>query len=261
MPLPSPSVEPSERRIRVRLGDQVVADSQRAQLLIQYGPGGLPTYYLPAEDVRAGVLVDEVRGEGGQCRWSVEAGRVRVDDAAWTHPDPRGTFAPLEGHVTFSWRALDWYEEDEQVVVHARDPHKRVDTLRSSRRVQVYAAGQLVADSRRPLLLFETHLPLRYYLPFEDVRTDLFVPSDVITRCPYKGTARFWSVAVGETVVPDAAWSYPEPIPENPKIRDLVCFYNERVDLVVDGVPQPRPETPWSRSAAPAVDGVFGTDF
>ncbi|HZT67799.1 MAG TPA: DUF427 domain-containing protein [Acidimicrobiales bacterium] len=249
MPLPQSFVEATERRIRVRLADEVVADTQRALLLVQYGPGALPTYYIPASDVRPGVLVDEARAPDGRRRWSVVCKRARADAAAWTHENPTGDFAPLEGHVTFSWRTLEWFEEDEQVHVHARDPHKRVDTLRSSRHVQVLLKGELVAESRRPVLLFETYLPVRYYLPFADVRTDLFIASDLVTRCPYKGTARYWSASIDSEVIPDVAWSYPDPIPENPKIKDLVCFFNERVTLVVDGAEAARPDTPWARSA------------
>jgi uncharacterized protein (DUF427 family) len=244
--LPAPFVEPSPRRIRVRIGNELIADSERAQLLVQYGPGGLPTYYLPIEDVRPGALVDETTSAEGQQRWTVRAGKTRAEGAAWAHEDPTGPLAPLADHVTFSWRQLDWYEEDERVVVHARDPHKRVDTLRSSRRVQVFANGELVADSVRPLLLFETSLPTRYYLPFADVRTELLEGSDAVTICPYKGRARYWSVRVGDTFVQDVAWSYPDPIPENPKIRDLLCFFNERVDLVVDGKALERPMSPWA---------------
>jgi len=243
---PDPFVEPTQRRIRVRLGDELVADSARAQLLVRYGPDGPPTYYLPREDVRPDALVDETRGPQGQQVWTVTAGGKRAEAAAWTHEDPTGAMAALADHVTYSWRQLEWYEEDERVVLHARDPYKRVDTLRSSRRVQVFVNGEQVADSVRPLLLFETGLPPRYYLPFEDVRTDLLQASDTVTVCPYKGRARYWSVRVADTVVPDAAWSYPDPIPENPKIRDLLAFFNEHVDLVVDGQPLERPATPWS---------------
>ena len=132
--------------------------------------------------------------------------------------------------------------------VHARDPYKRVDTLRSSRRVQVFAGGHKVADSIRPLLLFETSLPTRYYLPFEDVRTDLMEASDTVTACPYKGRARYWSARVGDLLYPDIVWSYPEPIPECPNIKGLLCFFNERVDaILVDGREVPRPLTKWSR--------------
>lgn len=256
MLIPDPLVEPTPRRIRVRLGDELVADSSRAQLLIQYSAAGLPTYYLPYEDVRPGALVDETAGPGGQRTWTVRAGQKRAEGAAWTHENPTGAMAVLTDHVTFSWRQLDWYEEDERVVMHARDPYKRVDTLRSSRRVQVLVTGEPVADSVRPLLLFETHLPTRYYLPFEDVRTELLEASDTVTVCPYKGQARYWSLRVGETVVPDAAWSYPDPIPENPKIRDLLCFFNERIDLIVDGEALERPVSPWSEPDADAIDAA-----
>ncbi|MET1154211.1 DUF427 domain-containing protein [Arthrobacter sp.] len=246
MEFEKPFTEPTGRRIRVRLGGSLVADSTRARLLVQYGRGQLPTYYLPREDVAAGVLSNPRAGSAGQQIWDVALGSKRAEAGAWAHPSPTGELAELAGHVTFSWRQLEWYEEDERALVHARDPYKRVDTLRSSRRVQVYLEGQKVADSIRPLLLFETHLPVRYYLPAEDVRTELLEASDTVTSCPYKGLARYWSVRLGQNMVRDVMWSYPDPIPENPKIRDLFCFFNERVDLVVDGVRQDRPDTPWS---------------
>jgi uncharacterized protein (DUF427 family) len=230
---PPPSVEPTARRIRVRLGRTLIADSTRAQLLNQMGPRRLPTYFVPLDDVHPGVLVDET-DEG----WSVHAGRRRVEKAA----DKNTEFPELGGHVTFSWSELDWYEEDEQVFAHARPPNHRVDTLRSSRRVEVYVKGERIANSIRPVLLFETWLPTRYYLPYEDVRMDLLTASNTISYCPYKGRARYWS----HPEVPDAAWSYPDPIPENPKIRELVSFYNEKVDMVIDGVPVERPDSPFA---------------
>jgi uncharacterized protein (DUF427 family) len=232
--IPPPTVEPTPRRIRVRLGDQVVADSTRALLRIEYaGPGRFPTYYLPLEDVRQGALTGERDG-----RWTVVAGDRRAEGGAWTSDD----FPELEGHVTFSWDTLEWWEEDEQVYVHARSPHHRVDVVPSSRRVEVFVAGDKVADSARPWFLFETHLPTRYYLPFADVRTDLLTASETVTRCPYKGVARYWS----HPKVSDVAWSYPNPIAENPRIRGLLSFYNERVDIVIDGEPQERPQSPFS---------------
>ena len=159
MLVPQPFVEPTDRRIRVGLADHVVADTQRALLLVQYEPGALPTYYVPIADVRPGALVDEIRTPDEQRRWSVIGGPARADVAAWTYSDPTGPFRCLNDHVTFSWRTLDWFEEDEQVHLHARDPDKRVDTLRSSRHVQVLVDGVPLAESRRPLLLFETSLP------------------------------------------------------------------------------------------------------
>ena len=242
-------VEPTPRRIRVRLGDRLVADSSRALLLIQYGPGGLPTYFVPREDVVPRVLADEVRGPDGQSTWDVRVGRAHAPGAAWTHPHPK-----LAGHVTFSWRQLEWYEEDEPVFVHALDPYKRIDARRSSRWVEIRVGDETVARSVRPLLVFETSLPTRYYLPFDDVRAELLEPSGTVTRCPYKGRARYWSVRAGGVLVPDTAWSYPDPVPEQPALRDLVCFYTERVDLVLDGVPQPRTVSPWSDGTAEVID-------
>ena len=242
-------VKPTPRRIRVRLGDRLVADSDRALLLIQYGPNGLPTYFVPREDVVQDVLTDEVRGPDGQSTWTVHVGHAYATSAAWTHPHPK-----LTGHVTFSWRQLEWYEEDEPVFVHALDPYKRVDTRRSSRLVEIRVGGETVARSIRPLLLFETSLPTRYYLPFADVRPENLVPSCHVTRCPYKGRARYWSVRAGGVLVPDAAWSYPDPIPQIPTVKDLVCFFTERVDLVLDGVPQPRTVSPWSDGTADVID-------
>jgi uncharacterized protein (DUF427 family) len=242
-------VEPTARRIRVRLGDRLVADSTRALLLIQYGPGGLPTYFVPRDDVTAGALAAEKQDSAGQASWDVCAGKTVAVDGAWTHAHP-----DLAGYVTFSWRQLEWYEEDEPVFVHARDPYKRIDVLRSSRTVEIRVGGEVVAKSVRPVLLFETSLPTRYYLPFTDVRPECLEPSDTVSTCPYKGRARYWSVRAGGVLVPDAAWSYPDPIPENPKIRDLVCFFTERVELVLDGIPRPRTVSPWSDSTADVID-------
>lgn len=253
---PEPFVEPTPRRIRVRLGGLLVAGSDRAQLLVRYDAEGLPTYFLPAEDVRAGMLVEQVDHPDGRRTWTVQAGPVRAERAAWTHLDPTGPMSALAGHVTFSWRQVEWFEEDEPVGEHARDPYKRVDTRRSSRRVQIGVGGVPVADSVRPLLLFETGLPTRYYLPFDDVRTELLEPSESASTCPFKGHAQYWSIRAGGLHLPDAVWSYPDPIPENPKIRGLACFLTERVDLELDGVPVERPVTPWTEHGIRTEIGV-----
>jgi uncharacterized protein (DUF427 family) len=121
-----------------------------------------------------------------------------------------------------------------------------VDILDSSRHVRVEVDGVTVADSTHPRVLFETGLPPRFYLPKPDVRMDLLVPSDKQTHCPYKGTSGYWSVRAGEQTRADLAWSYPTPLPESEKIAGLVCFYDERVDVYLDGVHQPRPKTPFS---------------
>jgi uncharacterized protein (DUF427 family) len=161
------------------------------------------------------------------------------------HRRPPAPLAALAGLITFSWRDLAWFEESEPLFAHARDPHKRVDVAPSTRHVRVESDGELLAESDRPLLLFETTLPVRYYLPPEDVRVEL-IPSATVSSCPYKGTAAWWSAKVGDRVLADVAWSYPTPIPENPRIAGLVCFRNEWLDLVVDGERLERPVTPWS---------------
>lgn len=245
--LPSPRVEPSPRRVRVRAGDVEVADSTRALLLAWYGPGRLPTYCLPAEDVRTELL--RPSGPPGEfiAEHDLHAGDRVVERSAQLFHDPPPPLEALDGHWTFTWDAgLSWFEEALEVHVHARDTRTRVDVVPSERHVRVELDGQVVADSRRPHALFETTLPTRWYLPVEDVNQELLVPSGTVSRCPYKGTASYWSVRVGDVVHPDVAWTYPQPVVECPRIAGLVAFYNERVDLVVDGVHQDRPRTPWS---------------
>jgi uncharacterized protein (DUF427 family) len=142
-----------------------------------------------------------------------------------------------------------WYEEEEEVFCHARDPRHRVDVLASSRHVRVAIDGLTLAETRRPYLLFETSLPTRYYIPRDDVRMDLLTATSFSSRCPYKGIAEYWSANLGERAVENIVWSYADPIVENPKIKGLLCFFNARVDLFVDGELQPRPRSPWSVDA------------
>ena len=169
--------------------------------------------------------------------WTIEAGGRESRDAVWGYPEVIEGCPDITAYVSFYWNRVDaWFEEDDEVFVHARDPYKRVDVLRSSRHVVVRIDGEVVADSHRPLLLFETGLPTRYYLPRLDVRADVLLPSATTTRCPYKGIAEYHSVHVGDTVHDDVVWFYPSPIPEIPKIEQHLCFFNERVDIEVDGV-------------------------
>jgi uncharacterized protein (DUF427 family) len=173
------------------------------------------------------------------------AGSAKVTDAAWTYPDSR--IPELNGLIRFDWEVMDsWFEEDEEVFVHPRSPYIRVDILASSRHVRVLVDDEIVADSVRPTLLFETNLPTRYYLPQTDVRLDLLTPTESVTHCPYKGSARYWSVATSTNFRPDLAWSYLSPFAESQKIAGLVAFYNEKVDIEVDGVAQERPHTKFS---------------
>jgi uncharacterized protein (DUF427 family) len=139
-----------------------------------------------------------------------------------------------------------WFEEDEEVFTHPRDPHTRVDILPSSRHLRVEVDGVTIAESASPRLLFETGLPVRYYLPKTHVRLDLITHTDSETHCPYKGQAEYWSVRTGDTVHEDIAWSYPTPLPESLGVAGHIAFYDEKVDVFVDGVRQERPHTKFS---------------
>lgn len=240
-------VEPSPRRVRAYVGGVTVADSQR--VLLAFEPRRLPVYWFPTADVRLDLLTPtgESGPHPGTARWSLALGDRTIDTAAWTYPEPGSERAALRDHAAFYWASMDaWYEEDDEAFVHPRDPYHRVEVLHASRRVRVELDGQLLAESSRPRLLFEPPLPTRYYLPKQDVRPDLLEPSATTSRCPYKGVASYWSVRVGDRVVPDLVWGYPSPILECAKIENLLCFFNEQVDLFVDGELQPRPSTPWS---------------
>ncbi len=242
--------EPNQRRVRVFFGGEAVADSSKTLYLFE--TGHLPVYYFPRADVRFDLLRPTSHHthcpyKGDASYYTVVAGEQRYDNAVWAYPDPIDSVPELRDYVAFYWdRADAWYEEDDEVFKHARDPYHRVDVLNSSRHVQVLVGGVLVAESRRPRLLFETGLPVRYYLPKLDVRLDLLEVSPKRTRCPYKGEAVYWSVRAGGKLHEDIVWSYPAPVPETPKIENLLAFYNEKADLVVDGVLQERPVTKWS---------------
>ena len=246
---PAVRIEPCPRWVRAVVGGTAVADSTAVLTVTQ----GLPVYYFPLADVRSDLLVPSTRREsstvfGDRSFFDLQVDERRIEDAAWQFERPPAGGPALEGYVAFYWDRLDhWYEEDDEVFVHPRDPYHRVDVLNSSRHVRIIVGGQTVGDSRRPRLLFETGLPTRFYLPRMDVRMDLLSPSRTVTACPYKGRTVHFDLALGEQTWSDVAWSYPFPIPECPKIENLVCFYDERVEAVeIDGVTQPRPTTPWS---------------
>ena len=244
-------LEPNHRRLRAFVNGVAVADTIRSIYLFE--PGHLPIYYLPKTDVRFDLLEHTDRSshcplKGDAEYWSIVVDDRRIENAVWSYPEPIEGAPDLSAFVAFYWNKIDnWFEEDEEVFVHARDPYKRVDALRSSRHVEIRIHGETIADTSRPILVFETGLPTRYYIPKLDVRLDLLVPSTLDSACPYKGVASYFSVAVpGAKVVDDIVWVYPAPIPQIPSIENHLCFFNEHVDVIVDGDLQERPHTSWS---------------
>ena len=244
-------LEPNHRRLRAFVNGVVIADTIHSVYLFE--PNHLPVYYLPKHDVRFDLLEHTDRSshcplKGDAEYWSIVVDDRRIENAVWSYPEPIDGAPDLSQFVAFYWNKVDnWFEEDEEVFVHARDPYKRVDALRSSRHVEIRIHDQTIADTTRPILLFETGLPTRYYIPKLDVRLDLLVPSTLNTACPYKGVASYFSVAVpGAKVVDDIVWVYPAPIPQIPSIENHLCFFNEHADVIVDGELQERPHTRWS---------------
>ncbi|WP_164890422.1 DUF427 domain-containing protein, partial [Mesorhizobium sp. M7A.F.Ca.US.002.01.1.1] len=180
---------PTQKRLRVQVGSMTVADTTNA--LVFYESDHLPVYYFPIGDVREEFLLPskttiEDPFKGTATHYSLNTGITLVEDAAWRYLDPVKGCPPISDYMSFTWSKMGhWFEEDEEIFVHARDPFRRVDCLPSSRRVQVILDGEQVADSRRGVFLFETGHPVRHYLPIADTRLDMFAPSRYISRCPY----------------------------------------------------------------------------
>jgi uncharacterized protein (DUF427 family) len=212
-------LDPSPRRIRGELGGETVIDSRRVNLL--YVAGRLPVWCFPADDVRMERLPDEAA-------WVYEEGLAR-------------------GLVGVRFDALDrWLEEDEEAIVHPRDPYHRIDVRATSRRIEVSLDGQRLASSTNALALFEASLPTRWYLPREDVEAELLPREGFETGCAYKGFASYYDVRVGDRVEPALAWYYEDPLEDVRRITGRIAFFNERTDIEVDGEREERPQTPWS---------------
>jgi uncharacterized protein (DUF427 family) len=249
--VPVNHVAPVPRRVRAYLGAEKVLDTTRALYVWEWTH--YPQYYIPLADVRSDLLVSE--GHTQQTgRGLVELHELRVPGAGGAHRPraarlvTKATVDGLDGMVRFEWAALDaWFEEDEQVFVHPRDPYTRVDALRSDRQLRVELDGAVLAESRSPVMVFETGLPTRYYVNRTDIHFEHLVPSGTVTSCPYKGTTSgYWSVQVNGTVHKDLAWAYDFPTRQLLPIAGLVAFYNEKVDTFLDGEPLDRPRTHFS---------------
>jgi uncharacterized protein (DUF427 family) len=251
--------EPTSARVRADLGGEVVVDSRFAVLV--WEPRRLiPVYAVPATDVRGRLeLAETVRHVGEDIprllgpedfglhttpgtAHDLVTGSRRLAAAAFAPDDP-----DLAGLVLLDFDAFDaWWAEEERLIGHAHDPFKRIDVLASRRRIEVRLDGVTLADSSRPKMLLETHLPPRWYLPPEDVRTDLLEPGTSTTVCAYKGVATYSSLVGGGEAGRDLAWRYRHPLHDALQVKGRLCFWSERTDLLVDGELVPRPVTPWS---------------
>jgi uncharacterized protein (DUF427 family) len=244
-------LQPLEYRLRAIFEQETVVDTLRPFLL--HESDRLPVYHFAPADVRRDLLApsgspSEDAHRGVMQWWDLRVGERVAPRAAWSYVEPPESAPFLHDLLSLKWEAVDeWFCEDEQLFGHPRDPFSRIDVYRTTRHVRVSLDGVVLADTRRALVLHETGLPPRWYIPPEDVRTDLLEPSSLRTRCAYKGSAGYWSARVGDRVVDDLVWSYPEPQHDAERVRDLLCFFNERVDLDVEGERVQRPRTQWSR--------------
>jgi uncharacterized protein (DUF427 family) len=247
--------ESTAKRIRVCLSGDAVADTQDA-LLVWEPRRIVPAYAVPISAISGHLMpAGSESGDDADDRpvldpsvpfgahtcpgteFDVIAGEDTAAAAAFRPDDP-----DLTDYVVLDFDSFEWREEDEPIVSHPRDPFKRIDVLRSSRHVRIEFEGRLLAESSRPMLLFETMLPVRFYLPYEDVKVRL-QHSDTVSYCAYKGRAAYFSAPDGP---PDVAWTYHDPLLDAEPVRDRICFFDERVDVTVDGVLRGRPVTPWS---------------
>lgn len=238
-------IEPVPRWVRAMLGGQIVLDTSHALYVWEW-----PYYaqfYIPLSDVTPGVLADEDHPQrlerGTACRHGLKVGDIVKPAAARVYGND--AIAGLGGHARFDWDALDsWFEEDEEIFVHPRNPYTRVDALRSTRHVRIALEGVTLAESSSPVLLFETGLPTRYYFNRTEVDFTHLVPTATVTACPYKGrTSGYWSIRVGDVLHQDLVWAYDFPTAAVRPIAGLVAFYNEKADVFLDGRQLPRPST------------------
>ncbi len=233
---------PVPRRIRAVVAGRTILDTTGARYVWEHPR--YPQYYIPVADIDPAVLVDEEHqrnlSRGTARRFGVQVGDVSRSHALRVYQDD--AIMGVAGMARFEWGSIDaWYEEDERVFVHPRDPYTRVDAIRSTRPLEIRLGGVLLAESASTVMVFETGLPTRYYVDPMDVDHSHLRPSDTVTECPYKGTTSgYWTAQVGEATVPDVAWTYAFPTRALQPIAGLVAFYNEKVDITLDGLVQGR---------------------
>ncbi|WP_087076649.1 DUF427 domain-containing protein [Arthrobacter sedimenti] len=260
--------EPTAKRIRATLGGQTVVDTTRA-MLVWEPRRVVPGYAVPTQDIRAEIsLRTPVPLEDASVGFMLpDLSKIPVFDpripfdVRTTQGEPVGVRVAGTDTAAAGFRALDpglanyvilafadfdsWFEEDDEIISHPHDPYGRIDIRGTSRHVQLMLDGQILADTTRARMLFETTLPARYYLPIEDVVAPLEL-SSTRSMCSYKGHATWYSAIVGDRRVDDIAWQYEHPLSDAADVRDYVAFLDERLDLVIDGEQQKRSVTPWS---------------
>ncbi|MCO7124298.1 DUF427 domain-containing protein [Sporolactobacillus shoreicorticis] len=237
--------ESTPRWVRATFNGVTIADSKKVMLL--HERGRLPVYYFPENDVRTDLFTPSetsnscsLRGEANY--WSIKVGDCVAEDAVWCYQNPGSKIEKIKGYYAFCWNKLDaWYEGEEEIYLHPRDPYKRIDALYSSRHIRIVLDGITLAESSRPVIVFETGVPVRYYLPKENVVMEHLVPSETSSRCPYKGIATYWSAVIDGNTYEDIVWRYREPIAEMSKIKGLLSFYNEKVQVFVNDVLEEKP--------------------
>ncbi|KAF9489420.1 DUF427-domain-containing protein [Pleurotus eryngii] len=232
--------EPSPKRVRVLFGGTYIVDTRKAKLV--WEKPFYPTYFFPHDALDTKYLQEGSSSSYSGKIYDIVVGDRRAEGVVTKYFQTDGEDGKLAGLLKITFGAMDaWFEEDEQVFVHPKDPYKRVDVLQSSRHIRVEVNGVEVANTRSPVLLFETGLPVRTYIKKTDCTVDLFVSSGSTTQCPYKGTANYYHVRAGQELAKDIVWWYQSPILEVAAIKGYVAFYDEKVDVWVDGEKQERP--------------------
>lgn len=233
-------IEECRKRIRIVVGGKTAVDSLCALLLLERGHG--PVYYFPRDDARMSFLAPSDHRtrcphKGEATYWTLKVAGRAIENAVWSYEAPTEQASRIKDFFAFDWDRMDhWFEEDEEIFGHPRDPYHRIDIRPSSRVVRAGVGTETIASTRRGLFLFETGLPTRFYFPPGDVRMQLLAPSETTSICPYKGQASYYTARIGDRVVQDVAWSYLDPLPECPRIREYLCFYPEKLDrLDVEG--------------------------
>ncbi len=231
-------LHPFPRRVRAEFGGRTVADSDRGALL--HETGLLPVLYVPMADIEQKFLVESSHTthcpfKGDATYFDLVVGDRTSTNAVWTYSTPNPEASWLQGLAAIYWRAADaWFDEEEQVHGHLRDPFHRVDARRSTMLVRISYGDQALALTGAAMVLSETGLPNRYYIPFTDVQRDLLVPSRTRTYCPYKGAAAYWSLRTGDTEIADVGWSMPEPLKDGRDVHDHICFVHDELTMTLE---------------------------